>query len=195
MSVVFVMKSKRYLALLLLLLLSGCPPLHKEYYFVASDDQIEDLVLGESYDTYWMCHDDLCDLKFWFDVDLNNVGRKYWVEVVFKYSNDLNRPVSFLLDSMNLKSTLFDFEFYDYAHWARWESIAAPSRVLPRGITSKINIFRFRAYPKDRSKVIGDTLKLSSAGVYIDDSIQSGLPELMFLLNESKSNFLGKRSR
>lgn len=188
-------KFKRYTALIAVLLLTGCPPLSKTYQLVVSDDQVNSIMPRESSDSYWMCYDDSCDLKFSFDPGLRKSGRKYWLEVVFEYESYLNQSISLIPDPISLESTLFNYKFYDvesYEHISvkkkSWEEFIG-------AVPSNMKVLRFRAFPKDRKKVYGDTLRLSGAQIYIGDSISFELPELKFVMNETKSSFLGKRQR
>lgn len=149
----------------------------------------------ESSDSYWMCYDDSCDLKFSFDMVSKKLGRKYWLEVVFEYDDELKQPVFFLLDSITLESTLFDYKFNGEASSENieirknsWEEFVGMS-------PQNMRVLRFRAFPNDRKKVNGDTLRLSDAQIYFGDSTYSVLPELKFVMNETQSYFLGKRPK
>ncbi len=162
---------------------------------VAADYQIGDIVLSQSDSSLWMSHNNLSNLRFWFDLDLNNVYKNYWLEVVFEYESELTQPVVFNLESTSLRSALFNFVFYDQQSYestnirkGSWEEFTGGTRL-------KTKVLRFTAFPKDRKKINGDTLLLSGAQIYIGDSISLELPELKYVMNETRSSFLGKKQR
>lgn len=95
----------RGLALILLLfLLTGCPPKYREPYFlnVSSKDGHEPK-LDQSGQRYYLCLDSGCNFSYW--LDLSFYKRKAVVQVDFEYSNSGMGNVTMNLDSINIRST------------------------------------------------------------------------------------------